>query len=291
MIGPRLTRSKAQRNASTWAAEKFREYGLTNVHQENWTIKHPWELGTADAQIITPVRRKIAIASAGWSPGTNGSMQGRLVYASARTSAELLQYRGRLSGAVVIMDPPFAVGSPSSAPSPTVPFPLKHPYQPEPKAKTDVEPFYDVRSRFLKAEGVLAILRDSANPYNLLRMGNASDRNYGPGPIPTAFITHEDYGLLSRLLTRGPVEQVLSLTNRFSGKDAQTSNTVAELKGVDKPDEVVILGAHLDSWNLASGSTDDGTIPPSTPRYWREPNDGTDASVSDFRFCGTLVGA
>jgi carboxypeptidase Q len=112
---------------------------------------------------------------------------------------------------------------------------------------------------FLKQQGVRAILRDSANPYNLMRMSNASDGDYGPGLLPTGFLAHEDYSLLWRVLKRGSVRIELEITNSFSAGPVTTSNTVAEIRGVEKSDETIILGAHLDSWDLASGSTDNGT--------------------------------
>ena len=258
VIGPRLTGSAQQKMASEWAEREFQRYNLTNVHQEKWTIARSWTRGTAEARVIAPVSRRLAIVSAGWSPGTNGEVQGPLVYVSAESASDLERYKTKLTGAIVILQEPHPVTPPSEVGHPLSQFPLLAPYA-EPRADVSARTFNETRTNFFEAQGVRAILRDSANPYNLMRMSNASKGNYEPGVIPTAFLSHEDYALIWRLLKRGEVRLQLALTNIFSTTPAETSNTVAELRGAEKPDEVVILGAHIDSWDLASGSTDNGT--------------------------------
>ncbi len=259
VIGPRLTGSAQQKMASEWAEREFRQYNLTNVHQEKWTIANSWTRGTAEARVIAPVSRRLAIVSAGWSPGTNGEVQGSVVYVSAQSASDLDKYKTKLSGAIVILQEPHPVTPPSEVGHPPVQFFLQAPYA-EPKADvSSARAFYETRTIFFEAQGVRAILRDSANPFSLMRMSNASKGDYEPGVIPTAFLSHEDYTLVWRLMKRGDVRLQLAITNTFSTAPVETSNTVAELRGAEKPDEVVILGAHIDSWDLASGSTDNGT--------------------------------
>jgi carboxypeptidase Q len=257
VIGPRLTGSPQQRAASGWAEKLFRQYGLVNVHQEKWTIAHSWTRGSADASIIAPVARRIAIASAGWSPGTDGTVQGPVIYVSAKSAADLDRYKSKLDGAIVILDEPDSVTLPNDIGHPAMQFELHTPYN-EPQGP-EPESFHSIEIKFLKAEGVRAVLRDSGKPYNLLGMSNVSADDFDPGLIPTAFISHEDYTLIWRLLERGEVRMRLAFTNSFSPEPVETSNTVAEIRGSEKPDEVVMLAAHIDSWDLASGSTDNGT--------------------------------
>src|SRR5437879_2764256 len=111
----------------------------------------------------------------------------------------------------------------------------------------------------MKEEGVAAILRDSGKPHALLNMTGIGGEKFNVGEIPTAFITGEGYRLLWRLQKRGAVVVELEITNSFSDKPVEVYNTVGEIRGSGKPDEVVILGAHLDSWDLGTGSTDNGT--------------------------------
>jgi len=259
VIGPRLTGSAQQRAASDWAEQQFQKYGLVNIHQEGWTISHSWTRGSAEASIISPVTRRIAVASAGWAPGTDGVAQGPVVQVAATSAADLDRYRGKLVGAIVVLDEPQPVTPPYAWGHPAVQFELQPPHVEPPDKESSAEPWYKTRLKFLKTEGVRAILRDSEKPYNLLDMSNGSAGDYQPGLVPMAFTSHEDYALIWRLLRQGEVRMQLSLSNWFSSGPAKTSNTVAEIRGSEKADEVVTLAAHIDSWDLGSGSTDNGT--------------------------------
>jgi carboxypeptidase Q len=269
MIGPRLTGSSNLDKASHWTAQKFREYGLSNVHLEPWTIEHAWFRGTAEARIVSPAVHPITIAAEGWSPSTNGTVRGPVVYVKAKNEQELDQYRGKLKNAVVITMPPPEVPGPYQAPEQ----PEERPYHPpfelpafllpqkqkpgQPKQPSPFE-FFRKETAFFKQEGVAAVFRDSRKPDALLTMTGEGGADFHIGALPVAFITHTDYLLIWRLLQRGPVEMEVNIHTSFSPKPVTVYNTVAELPGAD-PNQVVIIGAHLDSWDLAEGSTDNGT--------------------------------
>jgi carboxypeptidase Q len=118
--------------------------------------------------------------------------------------------------------------------------------------------FRHVLYTFLAAEGAAGLLRDSNKEHGLVNMTTAAS-NFSAAELPEAFLTTESYGLLWRLLKRGPVEVEIELTNAFSSHPVEVYNTVAELPGSDKADEVVIIGGHIDSWDLGTGATDNGT--------------------------------
>jgi carboxypeptidase Q len=88
---------------------------------------------------------------------------------------------------------------------------------------------------------------------------SAIGREYAPSAIPTAFMTRENYALLWRLLDAGAVEAEVNIGSSFSGRPGEVYNTVAEIWGTEKPDEFVIVGGHLDSWDLGTGATENGT--------------------------------
>lgn len=89
---------------------------------------------------------------------------------------------------------------------------------------------------------------------------SVAGRDYQPSQVPSAYTTREDYINLWRLLDTGkPVKAELNIQSGFTGKPVDVYNTVAEIRGTEKPDEVVIIGGHLDSWDLGTGATDDGT--------------------------------
>jgi carboxypeptidase Q len=258
-IGPRLTGSEQLRMAEVWASEVATRYGLENVHVEGWKIAHSWSRGSAQAQIVKPVLRNVTIVSEGWSPATAGRVRGNVVYVNAADMKGLRAFQGKLKGAIVIHAPPeepvrqATFASPYDGPSVEMPTPL-----PDRKAQSADHQFASARTAFFKDEGVAAILRDAGKHNGLLTATNAG-RNYEPGELPAGIVTHEDYSLIWRLLQKGSVEMEVVLSNSVGEGPVEVHNTVAEIRGMENPDEVVILCAHLDSWDLASGSTDDGT--------------------------------
>jgi carboxypeptidase Q len=264
-IGARMTGSPQLKKANDWTKEKFAQYGLTNVHLEPWTIARAWTRGTAHARIVAPAEHPLTIAAAAWSPSTPGTVQGPVVYFNATKKEEFAKFQGKLKGAVVIYQEPESL----SPPKPADPYAQAlHPLQqPPPRmGEPPISDPYDAmmqaakeRTQFLKQEGVAVVLRDANKPHALLNMTDVSLERYAPGVIPTAFITGEGYRMIFRLLKHGPVQVEIEMTNGIGDKPVEVYNTVADLRGSVNPDEMVILGAHLDSWDLGTGSTDNGT--------------------------------
>src|SRR5438874_10489532 len=108
------------------------------------------------------------------------------------------------------------------------------------------------RNEFFKTEGVVAVLRDSGKPHGLLNMTGVGGEKFDIGTFPSAFVTGEGYRMIWRLLKHGPVTIEIEITNTIGDKPAEVYNTVGEIRGSAKADEVVILGAHLDSWDLGT---------------------------------------
>jgi carboxypeptidase Q len=264
-IGARLTGSPQLKQANDWTAAKFREYGLTNVKLEPWTIARSWTRGTARAQIVSPAEHPLTIASAGWSPGTNGVVRGPIVYFDAKTKDQFQKFHGKLKGAIVIYQEPESLSPPKPQnpnaalirPMQTPPPVKGQPAAPSPFAAQ--QELGRARNEFFKQEGVAVVLRDSTKPHGLLNMTGIGGEKFDIGAIPTAFISGEGYRMLFRMMKRGKVEVEIEMTNSFGDKPMDVYNTVAEIPGSEKPEEVVILGAHLDSWDLGTGSTDNGT--------------------------------
>ena len=259
-IGPRLTGSPQLKRANQWTAETMKKYGLVNVHLEPWTIARSWTRGTAEARIVSPTEHPLTVASAGWSPGTPGAIRGPVVYFDAKTRDDFARFRGKLEGAVVITQEPQSLSDanaeyvrPMQAPPPV----KGQPAPPSPfSAAQEVA---RARNEFFKREGVAVVLRDSSKPHGLLNMTGIGGEKFDIGAIPNAFITGEGYRMIWRMMKHGPVTLEIAMTNSFSDNPVEVYNTVGEIRGSAKPDEVVILGAHLDSWDLGTGSTDNGT--------------------------------
>ena len=267
VIGQRLTGSANLKKANDWTRQRFADYGLANAHLESWTIAHGWTRGAARGRIVSPSEHPLSLASYGWGPGTNGAVRGPVVFIDARNQAELDAYKGKLKGAIVITSEPLLLPPPDQPP----PNPMLVPYgdsmllvrpqrpNPRPPVPGSGFRFFQERTKFFKDEGVLATLTDSGKPDDLLNMTGIGGRDYHVGALPSAFIASENYSLIWRLLKRGPVEVELDINNTFTDNPVEVYNTVAELPGASRPNEVVVLGAHLDSWDLGTGSTDNGT--------------------------------
>jgi carboxypeptidase Q len=273
IIGPRLTGSAALRRANEWAAEKMKSYGLTNVHLEAWSIPMGWERGSATARIIEPNNgRTLTVAAMGWTPGTHGKIEGDVVVMTAKNPNELAAFKGKLKNAVVLRGPPATVrpitelGTPGGRPGQT-----RQGGTPGQGQRPDRGGFEQMMSfrremmDFLRTEGAAVILQDAGKPQGLLTMGGGwrgMDRPDAADPIPALFVAHEHYALLHRLATRpAPARTRLEIevTNKLIPGPIAVYNTIGEIKGSEKPDEYVVLGAHLDSWDLGQGTTDNGT--------------------------------
>ena len=254
MVGPRLTGSPGLTRASHWTRDKFKQYGLANVHLEPWTIHRSWTRGHATGRVVEPTVQRILLESAGWSPSTKGPLRGPVVHLKAESADELSPYKGKLKGAWVLTQEVSVQPSPKN-PGPANPFAaMARRMRDFPKMMR----FNQELKAFLVAEGAAGLLRDSNKEHGLVNMTGATS-NYTQAAYPEAFLTTESYGLIWRLLKRGPVEIEVDLENSFSTAPVEVYNTVAEIPGTEKPDEAVIIGGHIDSWDLGTGATDDGT--------------------------------
>ncbi len=284
-IGGRLTGSKNLERANNWTADRMKSYGLENVRLEPWEIPVGWQRGKASMKIIEPATGiSLLVASAGWTPGTNGKVTAEVVVLKARTKAELASYKGKLKNAVVLVSAPTNVkpitdlnyGPP---PGPTL-LPKKDDTKKEELKKVEpkktekkideqliraemLQPPATAIMEFLKEEGVACICTDAGKPHGLLITtgGWPADRAAAEARLPRLFVAHEHYALLYRLGTRpDAVTKVeVEIENTFIPGPITVYNTVGEVRGAEKPDEFVLIGAHLDSWELATGTTDNGT--------------------------------
>jgi dipeptidyl aminopeptidase/acylaminoacyl peptidase len=267
-IGPRLTGSKNLKRANEWAAEKMKAYGLSNVHQETWSLPEGWERGPAHARVLEPdTGINLTIASQAWMPGTKGKVQGDVVIVNATTLKELEAYKGKLKNAVIMTRPPDKIMALEDIDKPIgrVGGATTAPGKPFPRPGEEARALAREMTGFFEKEGVAVILTDSGKPLGLLNMGGAmmgTDRPSAANRLPRAFVAHNHYEMLYRLASRPAPARTrveIEMQNTFVPGPIAVSNTVGEIIGRDKPNEVVIVGAHLDSWDLGQGATDNGS--------------------------------
>ena len=261
-IGPRLTGSPQLDQASHWTEDQFKALGLTNVHLESWTIANGWKRGPATGRVVWPAAHELTLATAGWSAATNGTVKGDVIGIDAETPEDLEKYKGKLGGKIVLLGRPKEMEAPMNpmlTPWGEGTIPVMVPSDKKPIDLAAVRKMRMEAMRMMNEEKAAALIVGSEKMYGLLNMSTFS-RDYASSGVPTAFSAREDYLELWRMLEAGTPPQVeVNLQGTLTGAPVTVYNTVAEIAGTEKPDEVVILGAHLDSWDLGTGATDNGT--------------------------------
>ncbi|HEV8266161.1 MAG TPA: M20/M25/M40 family metallo-hydrolase [Gemmatimonadales bacterium] len=275
VIGPRLTGSTNMRKANDWAAEQFRAWGLANVRVEPWgRFGRGWERVSFSARILEPFVQPIQGSPLAWSGSTRGTVTGPVVYLAVGDTTDLAKYRGKLRGALVMRDTPVVV-LPEFDPTP-LRTPLDRlfdttrqqpgtPPTAEQQARAQAQQALNRKVyEFAKAQGAAAWLNYSSRQYAIIRpqggpYSAAVRLDTIADPLPAVMLSQEQYFQIFRNLKRGlPVRMELNVQNRWLTRDSMAYNTLAEIPGGDLKEQVVMLGAHLDSWFGASGATDNG---------------------------------
>ena len=273
MIGPRMTGSERMKEANEWTADRFKDYGLKNVHLESWKFGVTWNRGPVSARVAKPNGLPLTVAQQAWTPGTNGPKEGEVVFVDIKEAKDVEKYKGKLRSAWVLLGEPAKI--------PAVPPEQRRLRLPDTVQAVQRAPFdtaamrrfrqvgglRDTLNKFFRSEDIAGIIRDAAKEHALLNMtgspGNFAGMFGGsstPDQITQVFMIHEHYAMLYRLLRRSEkVTAEMNLESSMGDKPVDAYNTVAEIPGSEKPDEVVVLGAHLDSWDLGQGTTDNGT--------------------------------
>src|SRR4051794_20652243 len=265
-IGPRLSTSPAMRRANDWTAGRFTAYGLT-AHLESYEFGVPWTRGTATLRITAPFNREITAHSWAWTEGTRGkSLAGPVVLTDLSVPESLAVYKNKVKGAWVLPRAPIPVWNPDGPPqTPEDSLRFEEQRKLRNAAFADTSAVAVMKRRqyqldlpyILKSAGALGTLIDGSKEHALMTMSGSPTR---VAPLPSMVISHEDYTLFTRLIGKGVTPRVEGkVENTLGHSPVQQWNTVAEIEGTQKPGEVVILGAHLDSWDLGTGTTDNGT--------------------------------
>jgi len=267
VIGPRLTGSPATRLANDWTAKRFQDYGLT-TRLEQWNFGGTWTRGPMWARLVVPRVHDLVAASWAWSPGTGGGgkpVRGPVARIDARTPDSLAVYAARVRGAWVMVTPPSFVWN-NDGPAMTAADSqrqreffrsLQPPQNVDSARRAQLQQFQNDLPFVLKNLGALGQLVDAGKEQGLLNMSGSPNRIY---PHPRIVIAHEDYAMLDRLIAAGTIPHVeASVSNTMTTDSVPQWNTVAEVPGTEHPNQVVIVGAHLDSWDLGTGASDNGT--------------------------------
>jgi len=233
-FGHRLSGSRSLEDAIQWAVKQMKIDGLENVHTEPVKVPH-WVRGQESAEIVAPRRHAMVMLGLGNSVGTPAEgLEGEILVVHNYEQLEAAADRGLVKGRIVLYNVPFTTYDE------TVQFRGSGPSR-------------------AAARGAVAVLVRSVGPPGL-RLPHTGALSYAEGvpQIPAAAITTEDADRLQRMQDRGTRVRVrLKMEARFL-PDADSFNVVGEIRGRERPDEVVVVGGHFDSWDVGTGSTDDG---------------------------------
>ena len=272
VYGSRLTGSPAAANAAKWAVEQLRAWGMSNAHLEPWTFGHPgWRNVRAEGELLIPTEQPLSFAVAAWTPGTQGPVTAEVVLIDPpqEAGAEVLDdYLSAVREAVkgrIVMIGASQVAVPKIRPSTidadTVALLRRGeaaPYTPEtPDPAILTRRQRDERiDAFLVEAGAAVRVDDAARPYGVLA-ARANLTFEIAKAVPSVVLPNEDYGRTLRLLQDGQsVRMRFDIRNASNADGKIAYNVVADIPGSDKSDELVILGAHLDSWHLSPGAVD-----------------------------------
>jgi hypothetical protein len=237
-IGQRLAGTEAHRRAVTWAEAKLKETGFENVHSEPFSFP-AWIRGAERAEIIGPMPQHLAITALGGSVATDpNGIEAEI--ALFRTYAELLAAPpGSLTGKIAVVTQRMVRAEDGSGYGAANPIRRSGP------------------SEAAKRGALAYLLRSLGTDSHRLPHTGALNYDDGAPRIPAAALANPDADQLERLSALGPVRVRLLLTPTVH-ENAPSWNVVGEIRGAERPDEIVLIGGHLDSWDLGTGATDDG---------------------------------
>ncbi len=288
--GPRLTNSPQFFAAGKWAEGQLKEWGLSNVHLEPWSTKDvpsgaipSWELVSYSGAMVEPTYMPLIGMPSAWTKGTNGPVTAEAMLAQVQTPEDMAKYKGKLKGKIVL-----TAGPAIDLPFPTEPLARRYTdaelaeLVPEiipgaagrggrggragafaafanmtPEERQELQ--NKLRS-FMKDEGVVATITANARGDSGTLFGGGAVRTGDPTQnIPAISVTAENYNRIARLLEHSvPVKLSFDIKTKFDTSVTDSFNVIAEIPGTSKPNELVMVGGHFDSWHYGTGATDNG---------------------------------
>ncbi|HEX6279511.1 MAG TPA: M20/M25/M40 family metallo-hydrolase [Pyrinomonadaceae bacterium] len=295
VIGPRLTNSPNMKRANEWTRDTMIKWGMQNAKLEPWgPWGRGWSLRGFSATVTDPQVFPVIAFPKAWSPSTKGAVTGDVVYLSARSEEELMKYKGQLRGKIVLMsdsrnieadfggfgtrrsDADLEKMATAEAPGAFQRGGRNNNLEAQFKAFQAQAR----RANFLIEEGVAVLVDNSSKgsggtlfvsgasvaskvPESIDEIINsrrsAWNKESEPFMVPQMTMASEDYNRLVRMIKSGVTPKMtVDIRTQYHDDDLMGYNTVAEIPGTDPKlkDEVVMVGAHLDSWHSAGGATD-----------------------------------
>jgi len=279
--GPRLTNSPQYRIAGEWAIKQMQEWGLSNPRMEKFATPKDnpipsWQVKSYNGAMVEPQYMPIIGLPVAWTGGTNGPTTGEAILAVIQNANDMEKFHGKLAGKWVLTVNPPELAFPTAA--------LARRYTPDELTElaTELIPtggarggrggrggamgnmtpeefraFQEKMRTYWKEEKVAGTLAASERGQSGTLFGGGASRRMDTGNVPQVSVTAEHYNRIARLLQHNAaVKLMFDIKNEFDTSNTDSFNIFAEIPGTTKPNEVVMLGAHFDSWHYGTGATD-----------------------------------
>jgi len=239
-IGSRVTGSPEAAKAIAWGVEKMKGIGLENVHTEAWPLSRGWTRISANAEIISPIHRHLMIDSLGWVGSTSGGVEADIVPVNAnQLSEEMKNNAGNWRNKILLV------------------------VHRGPSSQKGLEGFVSFGNFLVAAykAGAIAVIGGQGGSFaagmHLTHTGVLGFDVYYD--IPVVSMAAEDQKQLERYLDRGKAIRLkMNVQNGITNGPVESANVVGDIRGSESPEQIIVVGGHLDSWDLASGTTDNG---------------------------------
>ena len=250
VIGPRLTNSPAHKRSVAWTQETLKAWGMSEVHAEPFQFGRGWTLDKVIVEMLEPRYMPMSGYPKGWSPATAGRVIAAPVWLPGLEADALKAQAGKLKGAILLTSPlqEYAIRADRPAASGDLKAPQPAPSRP-PQLNAE-------RLALLTTEGVAVTIEPNIGEHGTVFV---TGRDLGANSVPSIVLASEHYNLSAKLLQQKvPVKLAVDIQARFNEDDPRTHNVIAEIPGSDAAlkDEIVMVGAHLDSWHTGTGATD-----------------------------------
>lgn len=270
VIGPRVTGSPQMTTANEWTKAKLTEFGLVNARLESYPFGRGWSWSRCSLDMLGDRAKSLSAIPQAWTPGTAGAREGEAAILVVDKPEDLEQHKGKFAGKFILLSKAREVKPNDEAPfkrlteadlAGRADFRIPKDGDEESewsKARKKAVPLRRALDAFLAEEGALGIIEVGSRDHGILRVPRGGEPvDPEPMKIPAVTLMTEQYNRLVRLVEKGETVRLrLDVDAAFHENDGLAYNTVAEIPGKGKADEIVMLGAHLDSYHAGTGAAD-----------------------------------
>jgi len=254
-FGPRLAGTPAYKQSAEWARDRMREFGLTDPKLEPWQFGRGWVLDKLVVEMIEPRYMPLIGYAEAWSAPTNGEIVASPIVVAGRSAAEVAAMKDRLKGAIVMTQPDAAFIKDDRPQPSTSDTPVRIGQPPPAAPRGNAADTRAIAQTLREAEAGVILKTSEGEHGTVFVLG----RDQGDNAQPAVVLAGEHYNMISRMVKAGiPVRLRVNVQAHFTSDDLNSYNVVGEIPGTDPQlkSEVVLLGAHLDSWHTGTGASD-----------------------------------